>query len=235
MSPSTSYSETRQLASEIKFLLDPSQAAAVTAWARGNMSPDPNAGGESGDTYRTTSLYFDTPCFHVFHRIGSFARSKYRIRRYGEASGAFLERKLKTGNLVCKRRSIIGALELDRLVASRAEQHWDGYWFHRRLIARQLRPVCQISYLRTARVSQSSTGPVRLTLDQDIIGLPAGALRFDDPYDGIPLLPGRFILELKYIAALPALFKGVIEEFSLIPLTVSKYRLAAGALRLAHD
>jgi hypothetical protein len=36
----------------------------------------------------------------VFHRRGSFGRSKYRIRRYGEAQVGFLERKLKTRGLL---------------------------------------------------------------------------------------------------------------------------------------
>jgi len=44
------------------------------------------------DEYQTTSLYFDNASYDVFNRRGSFGRSKYRIRRYGEESSAFLER-----------------------------------------------------------------------------------------------------------------------------------------------
>ena len=74
----------RPSALEIKFLLDPATAAGVADWARANLAPDPNGTGAWGDEYLTTSLYFDNASYDVFHRRGSFGRSKYRIRRYGE-------------------------------------------------------------------------------------------------------------------------------------------------------
>src|SRR5262245_27025776 len=96
MSPSTATRERREFASEIKFLISPELADQVRRWARNALSPDPHAGGQAGDVYRITSLYFDTKSFDVFHHNSSFGRSKYRIRRYGNGEIAFLERKLKT-------------------------------------------------------------------------------------------------------------------------------------------
>src|SRR5207245_1606398 len=91
-----------------------------------------------GDAYPVTSLYLDTERFDVFHRKGSFGRSKYRVRRYGQSEIAFLERKLKTRGLLTKRRSIVKPDELEHLASDDPERGWAGYWFHRRLLARGL-------------------------------------------------------------------------------------------------
>ena len=67
--------------------------AALREWARAHLAPDHFGSGPHGDGYTTTSLYFETPGFDVYHRRGSYGRSKFRIRRYGEADIVFLERK----------------------------------------------------------------------------------------------------------------------------------------------
>jgi hypothetical protein len=231
MSPSTDLRENREFASEIKFLVSPSLADQIRDWARGRLAPDPNAAGESGDAYPVTSLYFDTERFDVFHRKGSFGRSKYRVRRYGESEITFLERKLKTRGLLTKRRSIVKLDELDRLTNADPERGWAGYWFHRRLLARSLEARCQISYHRTARVAISRYGPIRLTLDENLRAMPAAGLRFSEQY-GTCLLENQHILELKFRCEMPVLFRHLVEEFALSPQLVSKYRLAAVALGL---
>ena len=233
MSPSLETRENRGFASEIKYLLPPARADQVREWARAHVGADPHAGGEMGDSYRITSLYFDTPNFDVFHRNGSFKRAKYRIRRYDLGEIAFLERKLRTRKMLTKRRSIIAIDELDRLSDGEPESGWPGYWFHRRILARGLQPVCQISYDRTARVSMTSCGPIRLTVDRNLRALPAGGMAFDDAGIGTPLLNERQILELKFIRHMPATFKRLVEEFALNAQPLSKYRLAATALGCA--
>ena len=230
MSPSTEVRENRRFASEIKFLVDPSCAEEIRAWVRARVGPDPNARGDMGDTYQVTSLYFDTDAYDVFHRRGSYGRCKYRVRRYDLGEVLFLERKLKKSRLVTKRRSIIPVSELLRLEGTEADRGWEGFWFHRRLLARRLRPVCQISYHRTARASMTGQGPIRMTLDEDVRALPLGGLAFDHFITGLPVLPERAVLELKFIRDVPAVFKNLIEEFSLAPQRVSKYRLTGLAL-----
>jgi hypothetical protein len=234
MSPSTDTRENREFAAELKFLVSPALAEQVQAWARGRLLPDPNAGGPAGDSYRITSLYFDTAQRDVFHRRGSFGRSKYRIRRYDDADAVFLERKLRTRGLLAKRRSIVTLNDLPRLSGPRIERGWPGFWFHRRLATRRLDPVCQIAYDRTARVAMTANGPIRLTLDHNLRGLPANGLWFD-PRCGWPLLPDRVILELKFRGATPALFKYLVAEFALNQEAFSKYRLAAARLGLIHQ
>jgi len=84
--------ETRDFARELKFLVDERQAPALREWARARLARDSFGSGPYGDDYTTTSLYFETPQFDVYHRRGSYGRSKFRIRRYGTAEIVFLER-----------------------------------------------------------------------------------------------------------------------------------------------
>jgi hypothetical protein len=230
MSPSTDTRDYRESACELKFLVGLATSEHVRDWARTKLQPDPNADGTEGDAYRITSLYLDTDQFDVFHRRGSFGRSKYRIRRYGSGDVAFLERKLKTKGVLAKRRSRLSLDQLGNLQSTTPVPDPDAFWFHRRLLARGLRPICQISYRRTARFALSNLGPIRLTLDDDLCALPAPRLAFQDCTEALPILTDQRVLELKFRGDLPALFKELLHQFSLAPSSFSKYRHAARKL-----
>jgi len=220
--------EIRPNAHELKFLVDVDVAARIRHWARTHLDPDPHGTGPFGDEYRTASVYFDTDMFDVFYGRGSFGRSKDRIRRYGEADVVFLERKMRRPAVLAKRRTRLSVAALDMLSAHRLEADWPGYWFHRRVAARRLRPVCHVTYSRMARSLVRDGEPVRLTLDSHLLALPASSLEFRrDP--GLPALTDRLILELKFRGAPPALFRRLVEEFALTPASASKYRLGVVA------
>src|SRR5262249_52767349 len=85
-------------------------------------------------------------------------------------------------------------------------------------------PACQVTYNRVAHVGTSAEGPLRLTLDRHIQGAPTRQWHVAEPRNGRPLFPGRVVLELKYRASLPALFKRLLREFNLNPQPASKYR-----------
>ena len=106
-----------------------------------------------------------------------------------------------------------------------------GRWFHKRLIVRELRPSCQIEYRRMARQSPTPHGAMRLTIDEGLRARARRRARCCRRPPGIPVAPGRLILEIKFRIELPALFKRLIEEFALSPAPISKYRLAMDTLR----
>lgn len=224
--------EIRPHAYEIKFVVPASVGTRIQHWARTNLEPDPHGGGPFGDEYRTASVYFDNDTLDVFHRRGSNGRSKYRIRRYGDAGLVFLERKMRQPAVLAKRRTCTPLAHLDHLTRDDVDEAWVGHWFHRRLLARKLAPACQVTYARTARCTVRDGEAVRLTLDADLavqavggIGFAAGA--------GTPILDDRMILELKYRGTMPALFRRLVEEFALTPQVASKYRLGRAALGVA--
>jgi hypothetical protein len=222
--------ETRASACEIKFVIDERQAPEIRAWARANMQPDPHGSGPFEDGYTTSTLYFDTRQLDVFNRRDSFGRAKYRVRRYGSLPTVFFERKLRQPGMLIKRRTLDAIEALAHLENFDVDPDWAGHWFHRRLLVRRLRPVCQVTYDRTARVVATAEGLVRLTLDSHLrattIETPAFAADAGDPF-----FAGRNILELKYHARVPAVFRRLIEEFALKPETASKYRLGVAAVR----
>ena len=97
----------RPFISEAKFVVDSSTGRRIREWARTHLDPDPHGAGPFGDEYGISSLYFDTDAGDVFHRRGSFGRAKYRVRRYGDAEVAFLERKLRKPGILSKRRTVV--------------------------------------------------------------------------------------------------------------------------------
>lgn len=236
-SPSLSRrSDPRGPAFELKFRIDDALAAQVEAWAARRLSLDPHADPELGGAYRTTSLYFDTPHLDVYHRTPSYRRRKFRIRRYGAAPVAFLERKSKWGDQVEKRRTALPEHELPLLMAGDSPEDWPGFWFHRRLALRNLRPACKIVYQRSAYIGGDDS-PLRLTLDRNIRGILSTGWGLVPLDGGLPLLRGGVILELKFRAALPASFRDLIADLRLTPGAVSKYRLCREAwdLRPARE
>ena len=226
--------ETRDAAREIKFLVTPDLAAQVLGWARNHLTPDPHGHGPAGDEYRIQSLYLDTDLLSVFHRQGSYARSKYRVRRYGSSEMVFLERKMRTSRLLSKRRTLVPAADLERLQHWSSDATWDGDWFGRRLDVRRVAPVCQVSYRRHALVGLGQYGPMRLTFDEGIIAQKNRTFGFV-PEAGAAVASDHVIIEMKYCVDTPAVFRRVVEAFRLIPAPISKYRLSMDVLRAAAD
>ena len=223
--------ETREFAREAKFLVSAAEAPRLRAWARRVLSPDPHGTGPWLDEYAIATLYFETAAFDVFHRRGSFGRSKLRIRRYGAMNTVFLERKLRTDGLLAKRRTAVPIEELAVLdeTPSRA---WPGHWFHKRLARRALRPGCRVSYTRMARMGQTKDGPIRLTIDAGLRAAATSRISLAE-LGGSLVMPDQAIVELKFIGDQPALFQYLADEFQITPQPVSKYRMSMAALEPA--
>ena len=220
----------RSGACELKFLIDRAVGTRIADWARARLAADPHGGGPHGDEYRITSLYFDTEAHDVLNARGSFGRSKYRVRRYGESNVVFLERKMRRPGLLHKRRTTTPIEELPQINRSVArDDDWAGAWFSRRLTARQLQPTSELSYVRLARVHAVNGAVARLTIDDRIHVRPAKALEFPS---GTPtaVLSDHVVLELKFPGPMPAIFKALVEEFALTPTNSSKYRHGMAAL-----
>jgi hypothetical protein len=220
--------ETRDGAREVKFLVPADRAAAILDWARSRLNADPHAGGPTGDEYRTTTIYFDTAELAVFNRRGSFGRSKYRIRRYGASDIAFLERKLRTSDLLSKRRTAIAAVDLPALF-SPSGAGAPYRWFVDRVVARALSPICQVRYRRHALVGMGPYGPMRLTFDDEIKAQPNATTIFA-PDGGRPVIADHVIIEMKFCVETPAVMKHLVEAFGLSPAPISKYRLSLDEL-----
>jgi hypothetical protein len=200
---------------EIKFRLSADEAAWAESWARRHLQPDPH--GDNG-VYRTTSLYLDTPFLDIYHKTPGYRRSKYRLRRYGSEEWVHLERKIRRGDLVRKRRDTIPLADVSRLLDAEA-----GGWFGDRVRQRLFRPVCWIGYTRTAFLSATTNGPLRLTLDRVVLGTLATTWTVPPRVEGRALMPDEVILELKYRHNLPVLFHDLLAVLPSRMAGVSKY------------
>lgn len=209
---------------EIKFFLSESRAQELLQRASAFMVPDIHANPNAGNSYQTTSLYFDTENLAVFHRLPGHRRKKYRIRRYGVDGDIFLEEKERWGDRVRKQRVPAKQSDLKRLLDATRIADWHGSWFQSLLHAKQLAPVCLINYNRVALVGDSPTGPIRLTMDRRIQGVLCQQLCLDFEQSTMPILADGVLCELKYRTAVPGVFKEIIESMRLIPQPVSKYR-----------
>lgn len=214
---------------EMKFVVNEDIAQTIMAWARQHLAADPHAR-ECDEGYHVNSLYLDTPDFDTFRRQPGFRRRKFRLRRYGQESTIWLEVKRKRNGHVRKRRvSVADAMLIQHLVQPENPE-WEGAWFRRRIDQRQLRPVCQVTYRRFARIGMSATGPVRLTVDRDLFAAHATVWQVPaEPLSGEPLLKSRRIVEFKFRDVLPASFRGLIQDLRLEPATFSKYRECVAA------
>jgi hypothetical protein len=218
--------------SETKLLVDAKLGDDIRAWARDRLGPDPHGSGPFKDHYGVVSLYLDTDAHDVYHRRGSYGRSKYRIRHYESDESAFLERKLRTRLRLTKRRTRIPIEAVSTLRLDDPDPTHPGYWFFRRVLLRRLHPVCVIRYARTARMSETSEGPVRMTLDASVVAAPTSLVTLTAAPPR-PLVDGLMILELKYSGVFPRIFKDLVDEFHLTPRSASKYRFAVHTLGLA--
>jgi len=211
---------------ELKFQLFLEHARAIAHWAAEHLQLDPHADPARGNGYLVHGLYFDTPTLDVFHRTPGYKKRKFRLRRYGDSAAVFLEQKRKSAGKVSKRRVQIAEMDLERLRDIPSDIDWTGHWFHRRIARRLLQPSCCITYERQAYFGHHADGPLRLTLDRNVRSRPADYWNVAPVLDGPVMLPDRVLLELKYRRTLPAPFKVLMQDFSLTPGPMSKYRLA---------
>lgn len=228
-SPSLHALGDHQVSYELKFLVTSAVAKEVEAWASRRLRPDPYADPNLGGAYSIASLYCDTPRLDVYHGRRSYGRRKYRIRRYGDASWLYLERKTRMGDRVAKRRTRVDLADLSQMDEGLPSADWCGLWFQRRLKIRGLRPACQLNYLRWAFMDGTSDGPLRLTLDRQVRGQLIDQWRIGSADQAKELLADQVIVELKFRHALPATFKELLGDLQLTPVRVSKHRLCRQA------
>lgn len=223
---------------EWKALLPEDVALRAESWARAHLLPDPHGDPALEGQYDTVSLCLDTRDLDVYWRSDGHRRRKFRIRRYGAMTGAYLEQKTSAGGRVSKRRTAVAAGQMGRLERVLGGEdgaasgdwgaEWGAEWFLDGVAERGLKPAALTAYRRRAFLGEADGWPVRLTIDREIRGTLAGSWSLAAGAQAlaaaVPLLPGQAVLELKYVASMPALFKHLIEGLGLHATRVSKYR-----------
>ncbi|MFM7322001.1 MAG: polyphosphate polymerase domain-containing protein [Armatimonadota bacterium] len=175
--------------------------------------------------YAVHSVYFDTPDLAVHRRCPIHGRAKLRIRRYGESSTVFLERKAKDEHgWVDKVRTELAA---DRLVGTASLTRSDVpdiQWFAALLAAGNFAPNRRIACRRTAWDGILDGLAMRVTLDLDIRAAPANGTLLPGPLPHGQALTDRPLLEIKGDAEFPATLERLLATLGATPVDFSKYR-----------
>jgi hypothetical protein len=222
---------------ELKFELSQDDVLRMKAWADENLHRDPHAGPDG--SYWVTSVYCDNPEFDVFHRSTGYRGSKLRMRRYGSAPFIFLERKIRRGDQVRKRRVEVAPGDLPRLseymAGAKPELDWQAGWFLEHALKKRVAPIARVGYRRAAYFGVSGRQAVRLTVDENLIGEPTRGWEAHPLREGLELMPGRALLELKFHDTIPELFRGLLPTLPLQAARASKYRRCVRLCGLAQD
>ncbi len=215
---------------EVKFLLNEKTAQQIESALRGKMRLDPYADPATGNAYQITSTYLDTPRLDVFHRLGRHRFRKFRIRRYGDASWNYLERKTKRKDQVRKHRSKAELAEVAVLGAPLVLTTWDGAWFHRQVTRWSLSPTCQVSYLRRAYFAEVDESPIRLTFDRALRARRVEGWTMYSASSEVAIGEDEVVCEFKFRGAMPVCFREVVEDYGIAARGASKYRRALTTL-----
>jgi hypothetical protein len=217
---------------ETKFLILSDKASDVVQWCGSRLDRDPH-GGAAGD-YRVSSLYFDSPDLEIYQMAQTGSVDKYRVRRYGSEDVLHLECKSKREGRTVKWRATVPASELPCVERAKGSEDWAGGWFAEALLARALRPMCHVSYVRRAWSGCVDGEDVRVTLDQDLRCERAAGLTARLPGVGMLLVEGC-VLEVKFTRSLPDAISRWTTALGCEPQRLSKYRRAVQVCGLAKE
>ncbi len=153
---------------------------------------------------RVNNIYFDSIDLGHYesHLAGVAARSKIRVRWYGDTFGTVahpvLEIKMKNGEVGMKKSfhltsfSVENCIKQSTLQSLVSKSSLSPYW---RALLQDLRPVLLNSYVRTYWIS--ADGEVRLTVDRDWTSYSVSTTSFLRSIP--PVTHDGVILEMKYL------------------------------------
>ena len=226
---------------ELKYLVDTRVQALLAEVVRARMLRGEHV--ERDGTYHVLSQYYDGPGlpFYFDKIAGLESRVKVRLRTYGMRFGPdapwFLELKRKRNAAVSKLRIALAPGSVDpsdpRSWDAVRHEHIGAFLAARDLM--QLEPTAQVWYQREALASADDL--LRLTWDSTIRALyPGEEMGARLLYDGErAALPDRYaVIEVKAAQTLPHWLVELVQRFSLVPESISKYVHAVNALGLSR-
>lgn len=228
---------------EHKFIVSAPQADALVSALGPSLIPDATAGG----SYPVLTLYHDCPEFSALEaqRRGAPFRSKVRVRCYGSGDGriaptTFVELKRRDGPDGAKVRARGAAAACAALACGDADAAADLEPGERAAateiagFARRagLRPACLMRYDRRAW----SLGPLRLTLDRDLMVRHEDlrATPDDRAFARRALDEDRLVLEVKGEGAVPLEIALLLARLGIRPRPFSKYAAGMAAANSLH-
>ena len=222
--------------SEIKYLVNDFQRAALLSAMKDFLEPDPH--GES----TICNVYYDTPDFRLIrHSLERpVYKEKLRIRSYGPAKPGqkiFLEMKKKFDGVVYKRRISLPLAQAEAFLAGETALTGEGgvmeeaSWGDRQ-IARELEyfrsfygtlePAVHLCYDRSAYFAKDDPD-FRITFDRNIRWESENLSLKAEPAGARILPAGQSIMEIKTAGAIPLQLARLIGRLRIPKASLSKY------------
>lgn len=219
---------------EFKYRIPESTAVAIRSYIQGFVRPDPYMAGQMTDGYVISSLYFDSPQFHLFNetQLDKCNRFKLRIRGYDDNPDgcAFFEIKRKLNQIVYKSRARVAKAQIAPILynhyspADLSEKDHNCLWqFVHYVQCLRAHPIVLVRYRRQA-FEGLADAKVRITFDRELSYQPAeqAAVKVNGP--GWQKLPIDFVvLEIKFTSQFPTWVKMLVRTFNLQRQSMSKY------------
>lgn len=218
---------------EIKYFLLKEKAEELVLRLYPHMVLDPHCPG--GESYRISSIYFDTDDrYFIRHSMSRpLYKEKFRMRSYGgqksDCDMVFLEIKRKFDRIVSKRRAILTLKQAEEFVNKSVRPEVSGYMNNQVvdemaffLGTYRVRPSAYIGYNRVAFSGKHDLG-LRVTFDTDIVAR-RNELTLRSPSNGERLIDERkALMEIKFSYSVPIWLSSLLSEFDLFRRGYSKY------------
>lgn len=225
---------------ELKYLVREADRERLVRRLSPYIRPDPHAtvrkDGALGYTVR--SIYFDSPGLRDWteKESGDEIRRKTRIRSYDTPGSGptVLEIKRKENQAVWKDRAPMTAQQATYLLAGGQPEDLDlpkkvriaAERFLYRIRAERRKPVLLVTYWREPNVGRLDPS-LRVTLDRRlrVAAFPSLGPEMEGLFSERlkPVMPGSFILEVKYDRSHPSWMRAIVAEFGIRQQALSKY------------
>jgi len=190
--------------------------------------------------YTVRSIYLDSPQLLYYHEKQAHLqnRKKLRIRGYNENGSddrVFLEIKRKFSSAIAKDRAPMAFSDLTSLFQSNEVERFIGSWngfpkareaarnFFYHVCHSNLRPTNLVVYEREAFLGRFDP-TLRLTFDRTLRGrMYPELMDLFVEHELLPVMPGNFILEVKFNTAFPSWLRPILAKHGLMQRAASKY------------
>lgn len=233
---------------EFKYIVKNYIAEKIQKQLENYIRLDDFASSQKGKSYNVTSLYFDDERYTAYHdKIdGLHTRQKFRLRCYSNkisSTPVYLEMKGRLNNFVIKKRTLIKDKSICKisgndLTKNLANLHInnDSVLFSRFMLfynKKKIRPVALVEYQRKPYISKFDNS-FRMTFDSQLTTSQTNGL-FKKREKNFDCLPGKSIIEIKFERYFPLWFYGIIQEFNLQRVSISKICKSLETMRLTRD
>ena len=228
---------------EYKFLIPSERLDELRDSIRPFVFIDEYADRECNKEYTVKSIYYDTMRLDDYRDklAGIKIRKKLRIRGYNlgnSESTVYLEIKRKYENHIYKNRAPLLFGNLDLLLKTADYEKYllkkknfldaknDASKFFYLLKTKNYSPIVLVTYDREAFYSKHDS-TLRITFDKNLRSKPFP--KISELYDDTALkylMPGNFILELKFFNGFPTWLQKIVRKFELSRRAISKYTIS---------